>query len=50
MPEAIRIIIVGLAGIAVGLTFGYIGGYDRGYKKGYEWAGKEQIAKNRYGG
>lgn len=49
MPEVIRII-VGLARIAIGITFGYIGGFDRGYKKGYEWAGKEQIAKNRYGG
>lgn len=50
MPEVIRIIIVGLAGIVIGITFGYVGGFDRGYKKGYEWAGEEQIAKNRYGG
>ena len=36
MPEAIRIIIAGLAGIAIGLTFGYIKGYDKGYEQGYD--------------
>ena len=35
MPEAIRIIMAGLAGIAIGLTFGYIKGYDKGYEQGY---------------
>ena len=36
MPEAIRIIMAGLAGIAIGLTFGYIKGYDKGYEQGYD--------------
>jgi len=45
MPEAIRIITVGCAGILLGIVFGYIEGYDRGYKKGYKWACKKEIAK-----
>lgn len=44
MPEAIRIIMAGLAGIAIGLTFGYIKGYDKGYEQGYDRIKKKEKA------
>ena len=48
MPEAIRIIMAGLAGIAIGITFGYTLGHERGYKKGYEKAKRDDVISHRY--
>ena len=48
MPEAIRIIMAGLAGIAIGLIFGYIIGHGRGYKHGYGQAKRDDVISNRY--
>ena len=48
MPEAIRIIIAGLARIAIGLTFGYVLGRDRGQKQGYGQAKRDEAISHRY--
>ena len=48
MPEAIRIIMAGLAGIAIGITFGYTLGHEGGYKKGYEKAKRDDVISHRY--
>lgn len=46
--EAIRIMIVGCAGIMIGLTFGYVAGHDRGHKQGYEQAKRDDVISHRY--
>lgn len=48
MPEAIRIIMAGLAGIAIGLTFGYVLEHDRGQKQGYGQAKRDEAISHRY--
>lgn len=50
MWEVLEIVLVGCAGIMIGVTFGYVRGFDIGYKQGYEWRRKEDIIKKRYGG
>lgn len=48
MNEVGMIIIAGLAGIAIGLTFGYVLGHDRGYKHGYGQAKRDDVISHRY--
>lgn len=50
MWEVLEIVLVGCAGIMIGVTFGYVWGFDIGYKQGYEWRRKEDVIKKRYGG
>ena len=46
--EAIRMMIVGCAGIIIGLTFGYVAGHDRGHKQGYGQAKRDDVISHKY--
>jgi hypothetical protein len=43
--EVIKIILVGCAGIIIGLSFGYVYGHNEGYKQSNEWHKRAVIIK-----